>query len=924
MPIQYVVLKPYCMATTGVQCGLPYRITSGGVVVFYNGGGQEYENTLNSSRIMRVCAYRYARLRIPVFSRYTRVTPRDVPLYPQVAVRRLQYAGCGTRVAVRRLQYAGCSLQCALQRCAQQSGRSKVGRDVCSQVNSVLLVLNLRSSQMDAAPLVPVAGPSQQLEFQIINVSPLVDGMLSSVFRQCTAEQLAATERANTNTGVLVYGRTLDGRSVHVQLEMPTSFVVQIPQEWTSPQVKKLADALGVLKYRIQMRTRFVYYTPHLYGNKDRDSPQKLKYARLFFSRHSDAHGAYWKYSAEDGFRKGCRHDNSQWASLLQAADLPSSPDWRDWHMFSVHDLSDPVRDFFTEVDQKLKLSTDDENHASLESWIMLAQGIQWEPTHMFFARSSMNATISIGQIERVSNTLAAAPMTKISFDIEQYSVLNPLTQTRPFPRFWRITDEIRNISCAIKHGGEPMRTVALCVGATALPKKDGGPGSEGPGHGDGFGRGGGGGGGGDLGEALLDQAVPFPSVVVQPGERRAVPGTDIELRVYAREDEMLVAFGQLMVDEECDLLTGYNIINYDEAAVFSRLYMYHLCKSMPYRDLAAIYAVAKEKMARYGAIRAAHPKLTQEVREQIADLFALHAPTYELTKDAPLVYVILAQVQHFDEKAYAYFVGGVPVLSWFYHGKIPTQMVSYREHMYDTSAAGQFMMKQWTGTNSAILCAWVMLKRSQYRLTDYSLRGVLMYFFRDKAEFHKLDLPIDVMHNHMESQHPDRLWEVAMYCCRDAAAVLFLHDKLCTEENMRQSGALLRTPMDIQADCGMQRLLMNMMFAELETDYIINRFQPDVFEYEGAVVIEPIAGFYTDPVRFPCRTHIIICRAHNMPHSHMPPSCVRPGSHDGLPVVVPKHHDRGEPVHKHDAAEAARRQAPGRGRRSGGPDVGV
>jgi DNA polymerase delta subunit 1 len=77
----------------------------------------------------------------------------------------------------------------------------------------------------------------------------------------------------------------------------------------------------------------------------------------------------------------------------------------------------------------------------------------------------------------------------------------------------------------------------------------------------------------------------------------------------------------------------------------------------------------------------------------------------------------------------------------------------------------------------------------------------------------------------------------------------MFLHDKLCTEVNMRQSGALLRTCIETQADCGMQRLLLNMMYAELERDYIINRFLKDVFSYEGAVVIEPITGFYTDPV---------------------------------------------------------------------------
>jgi hypothetical protein len=825
------------------------------------------------------------------------------------------------------------------------------------------------------------------VEFQVFNVTPLLDGMLAAVPRSSSATVLSETAPANSNTGVLVYGRTLEGCTVHVQLEMPSNFFVQIPREWASRHVKQLANALGACKFRVEERSRFVYYTPHLASNSNREAPQKLKYARLFFQRHAAAQSAYWRYSAEDGFRKGWQAGNADWMHLLEAASLPAVSDWHDLHVFSVHDLSDPVRDFFAEVDRKLNLSTDRETHASLESWLLLRPEVAWEPAKVFFARSSMNATIKVEDVVRVSNTLAAAPMTKVSFDIEQYSVLNPLTNTRPFPRFYRTTDEIRNICCAVKKGNGQIRTVALCMGATALPPSPE-PAATDSGAGTGTGAAAGpanhardhgaprpGGALGDaeaVAEAMAEEAAA--TVVVQPGECRMVPGTAVELRVYAREDELLVAFGQLLADEECDLLTGYNIINYDEAAVFSRLYMYHLCKTMSYRELAGIHEVAKKKMDAFGALRAASPKLTKDVRDQIAELFALHASTYELTKDPPLVYVIFSQVLHFGEEAYAYFRDGPPVLSWFYHGKIPTRMVSYREHMYDTSAAGQFMMKQWQGTNSAILCAWVMLKRSQYRLSDYTLRGVLTYFFRGNAEYQKIDLDHESMHAHMESQDPGRLWEVAKYCCRDADAVLYLHDKLCTEGNMRQSGALLRTPIEVQADCGMQKLLLNMMFAELEGAYIINRFQRDVFAYEGAVVVEPITGFYGPvsphaPAPTPARTHvprppasaacrlpasfagtlrnlgclgatyyILPCSTCSLVHCAPPatslnvaaaaaaagPRAARAGADDGLPVAVPEHHDRGQYLPEHDAAEAPRQEAAGGGQGRAHQDVGI
>ena len=282
---------------------------------------------------------------------------------------------------------------------------------------------------------------------------------------------------------------------------------------------------------------------------------------------------------------------------------------------------------------------------------------------------------------------------------------------------------------------------------------------------------------------------------------------------------------------------------------MFCRVFTYHLCQTTDFPELRAVFASAKQRVAQYGAIRAAG-KLTAGTRQQIATLFGRSTWDEKLAKAPPLKYVIMSQFEQFDKDAYDYFRKGPEVTPWFYHGKVPTQRITYHERMYDSAAHDQFMLKRWVGTNYAALCGWVYMKKSQFKLQDYGLRGVMKHFFSDDAESQKLDLTIKDMHAHMQTRDPAGLWEVAKYCCRDAVAVIFLLEKLSVEVNMRQNGWLMRTSVEIQADCGMQRMVRGMLDGELERGFVINNATADTFDYEGATVIEPCAGFYEDPVR--------------------------------------------------------------------------
>lgn len=1126
-----------------------------------------------------------------------------------------------------------------------------------------------RSRQPDAAGGAEKHSAEKRgVRFQIFNVTPLLKGALPTLSRKASPRELCNASLDSTHTSVLVYGRTLEGESIHVMLEMPMSFFVQVPSNWESRQVKAVAKVLGAFKTRLEHRIRFVYYTRHEKGNRDRSRPQKLPFARFFFRTEEAARNAFWKLSTKNGRRT----DDSKWQDLLEEAGLNANivRQQPNRHVFSAHDLTDPVRDFFYEVNRRLKLTTAKDNKCSMESWIELSDRTGFLSPKEFFARSSRNALITLKDIVHVDNELQAAPMVKMSFDIEQFSKLNPKSQARPFPKYWRVTDEIKNISCAIRVGNGDVRNVALCVGATAIdqqlgsvvqkkktqeeepaqskpaqskpaeaqPKKkkkakkersvkhkkkkkersakhkkkehspkhkkkkkrkaapqesslkkrdrssgkeqadeareeqEGavdldlvkqaeddafcaameaasdprlaqqpnalptaqqptarsfgasvaagmrtvqlgtgrgkpvlGPASweteefevetreaaeeEGyippwqkvcceheeialsshlqplqttdeharmPAHEEARGEA-----GGEAGvpvgvaaipsdtvmfgpdgvkqnasllkhrsKLVFDEAsndadsktTPFPSDgvprvtrhtsqgdleqdahmsaaagaeqntrsrggqpsgqpggqpgnkqakvefipvgsstslpptasdvrremaaskafakaklategvapgvdpdipvpcpepgpvilaagaatagaatnepqiqcfdasgdrtaafadvdefaahdksfessspssseseagvqeeppvhVVQPGEKYKVPDSNIEIWCFGRDDELILAFSDLISELGVDLLTGYNIISYDESAVFGRIYMYHMCKLFNFKTLLRIFRHAQQKMDEYAAIRKKYAKLTKMARTEIAELFDLPDAEYERCRDPPLLYTIMSNVLHFDRAVYDHFHSGPDVTRFFFHGKIPTRQITYREHMYDTSAHGQFMMKQWIGCNYAILCGWVMMKRSTFKFPSYTLKYVLNFFFKKNPEYHKIDLDYETMFQNMESGDPLKLGENAKYCCRDAEAVLYLLDKMSTELNMRQNGALMRTSVAVQTDCGMQRLVLNMLQGELEKFYVINNFVAVVFEYEGATVIVPLAGFYMYPV---------------------------------------------------------------------------
>lgn len=342
---------------------------------------------------------------------------------------------------------------------------------------------------------------------------------------------------------------------------------------------------------------------------------------------------------------------------------------------------------------------------------------------------------------------------------------------------------------------------------------------------------------------------APPPAAAITAG---GIGPLGIRVVCFGTELELLLYFASLIASFQIDVLTGYNIIGYDLEVVFGRLYMYYMCKKMPFSLLHKLSKTAPAKIKRFVAMDRARPPWAER-KQFMSNEFGVAGRDANLMQP-PLKYVIMGKLKEPLTRAdYDFFRSTGPPLAevdkFFFCGRVPTQEVGYKDHLYETSAHGQLMLRQWTGANFGILCMWMFLKRSTYKLDSYSLKNALKTFFPRKEEYHKLDLDYDDMFQAMEEMDPVQLGEVAKYCTRDAEAVIFLMKRLTVESDMRQKGSLVRTSLEVQCDCGMQRLIWGALQAECQFAYVMNNFVPEPFDYEGATVIEPIVGFYEDPV---------------------------------------------------------------------------
>ncbi|MDC0366924.1 hypothetical protein OAM67_00685 [bacterium] len=668
----------------------------------------------------------------------------------------------------------------------------------------------------------------KRVRFQISNVTALASGPLPSIARDANVAERDAATPENSHTHVLVTGRTMEGVSVQVQVQVPPGFFIRWPLNWNQRHAKMLGKAIGAHTSEVQQRIRFVGFTPHLPNNSFRNLPQQMPYAYFTFKTTEQARRCYYTMKTKEGHRK----PGPYWHRMLQRAKLDTyvlRKCAKD--VFSAHDLADPASDFFNRVNSQLSL-TSQETRCSYESWIELDDAVRWLPASHYFALGDWNARIKMRQLVAVDNHLAQAPFSIMSFDVEQYAG-RVAGGPRRFPLVGEPEDKIVQISCSHRMGGyAPIEKTVVCLGKTEiLPEAPPAP------------------------EHTNTDAYEDDTPETTPEERAAMAKGDRELRATTKlvcvdhEVELLLAFAQQIVDRQVDILTGFNIIGYDLSVIFCRAYIFWLCQNRSYSALYGVWEDAAEKMQQYKALLKRTDNWDRSASEEVQRIFNIRTTNVSSCRKPPMQHQVLAMMNRFSIETYQYFANAPSITPFFYCGKIPTQQITYEERLFETSAHGQLNLKMWKGTGMGILCAWLLLKKSTFKLASYSLKNVLKHFFPKKPELHKVDLSYEDMFQSLESKDPHRLGEVAVYCARDSEAVLFLLEEISTIVQLRQTSALVRTSVELLCSCGMQKMILNMLRSVCHPAYVLNNFHLDPFEYVGATVIAPVPAFYEWPI---------------------------------------------------------------------------
>jgi len=239
--------------------------------------------------------------------------------------------------------------------------------------------------------------------------------------------------------------------------------------------------------------------------------------------------------------------------------------------------------------------------------------------------------------------------------------------------------------------------------------------------------------------------------------------GPPTEIRWFATEKEMLLAWLDWLVDRDPDILTGYNIDGFDIGYLSDRLDRF-----APGGDSRAFY---------------------------LSRLWGVE------TRPAP---------SNFSSSAY----GTRESLTW-------------------TTMPGRVVMD-----------ALAVIRREK-KLRSYSLDNVA----KALLDIRKIDLPKDRLFRLCRGSPTDR-GEIAVYCIRDCDVVLELVNKLALVYNLFQMAHVTFTRIQDLIWRGQQEKSMNLLvYYSHQMGFVLPEAVKVNRSYEGATVLDPVVGFYEDPV---------------------------------------------------------------------------
>lgn len=200
----------------------------------------------------------------------------------------------------------------------------------------------------------------------------------------------------------------------------------------------------------------------------------------------------------------------------------------------------------------------------------------------------------------------------------------------------------------------------------------------------------------------------------------------------------------------------------------------------------------------------------------------------------------------------------------WTRIRRIPTRA---KEKVMTTKQTGSRATMQINIEGRVQLDMFAVIQRD-YKLPSYSLNAVSAHFLKEQKEDVHHSIITDLQNRDAESRR-----RLAVYCIKDALLPIRLMVKLMVVVNYVEMARVTGIPLSFLITRGQGIRVMSQLYRRTgERNFLIPtaKKSADGEKFQGATVLEPIRGFYTDPVSVMdfASLYPTIMRAHNLCYS--------------------------------------------------------
>ena len=181
------------------------------------------------------------------------------------------------------------------------------------------------------------------------------------------------------------------------------------------------------------------------------------------------------------------------------------------------------------------------------------------------------------------------------------------------------------------------------------------------------------------------------------------------------------------------------------------------------------------------------------------------------------------------------------------YLGRVKGQMTRVKDKVFQSKQTGTRELKEINIEGRVQFDVFAVLMRD-YKLSSYSLNSVCAHFLGEQKE----DVHHSIISKLQEGSKEDRR-RLAVYCLKDAYLPQRLLQKLMCIINYAEMARVTGVPLSYLLTRGQQIKVMSQLYRKAKTLGLLlpanKRGAVDGEKYEGATVIDPIRGFYREPI---------------------------------------------------------------------------